>query len=495
MVKKQDTTKSTISEKDAIQKVSEYRIISETNIVSILWKNPELYLVYDELTIDTFKNNKCKVFYQIGYDIVVKERKTLEPITIAMYLEKHSKLAEKYDQYGGYDIMATCEYVDENNLESYIEEINKWNVLLKLYKEGFPIAEKLNEYVDMSCEDIYDEKEAILNHIFLNTSGKDKSYKIGYKIDELIDNMDEGLEVGLPYYNMPLFTQETSGILPGNMYLYAGLSGTGKSSFIRNAILPSVIETGETLVLMINEEDLQAIQKNLIVFVANNIYKKDVQKYKLKNGGYSQEFKKFLKEACAKWIKDHEHQIIVIPFSSYSCSKAIKVIRKYSAINRGAIFVLDTFKASSDATGDTWKSAMDDSIKLYDTIKSANLNVPLLVTAQLNKSSASRSRALNQADLALSKSIIDVCSMACFMRQVGQDEMPDGKNELKVFAKGGKNGLTKVPVTLDAGKHYIVGTFAKNRFGSTDLSIVFEHDLSRNTISEVGYCICVDNMI
>ena len=138
---------------------------------------------------------------------------------------------------------------------------------------------------------------------------------------------------------------------------------------------------------------------------------------------------------------------------------------------------------------------MEDSVRLYDTIKSANLNVSLLITAQLNKSSASRSRALNQSDLALSKSIIDVVSMACFMRQVGQDEFEGGKNELKVFKKGGKNGLTKIPVTLDSNKHYVVGTFAKNRFGSTDLSIVFEHDLSRNKLVEIGYCICVDNMI
>lgn len=484
-----------MTNKEAVTKISELRIISEMNIVSILWKNPDLYFVYDELILDSFTLNKAKVYFQIGYDIVVKEQKVLEPITIDMYLEKHKKLSEKYEEYGGYDIVETGKYVKEDNMEGYIEELNKWNVLISMIKSGFPVGERFSEYVDMSCEDIYDENEAMLNHIFSNVNQKDKSYKIGYEIEKLIDDMDEGLEVGLPYYNMPLFTQETSGILPGNMYLYAGLSGTGKSSFIRNALLPSVIENGETMVMMINEEDLIAVQKNLIVWVANNIFKKDLQKYKLKNGKYSDEFKKFLKEGCAKWIKDHEEQVIVIPFSSYTCSKAIKVIRKYSAIFDKPIFVLDTFKSSSDATGESWKSAMEDSIKLYDTTKSASLNVPLLITAQLNKSSASRSRALNQSDLALSKSIIDVASMACFMRQVGQDEMPNGKNELKVFTKGGKNGLTKITVTLNPDKHYIVGTFAKNRFGGTDLSIVFEHDLSKNTIHEVGYCICVDNMI
>lgn len=483
-----------LTNKEAVTKISELRIISEMNIVSILWKKPELYFVYDELKLESFTLNKAKVYFQIGYDIIVKEQKVLEPITIDMYLEKHNKLAEKYEEYGGYDIVETGKYVEEENMEGYIEELNKWNVLIKMIKEGFPIGEKFSDYIDMSCEDIYSENEAILNHIFSNINEKDKAYTIGYRIEELIDEMDEGLEVGLPYYNMPLFTQETSGLLLGNMYLIAGLSGTGKSSFVRNSILPSVIENDEKMVMMINEEDLPAVQKNLLIWVANNVFKKDVQKYKLKNGGYTPEFKKFLKEGCAKWIKEHDKQVIIIPFSNYTCSKAVKVIRKYKSLGVN-LFVLDTFKQSSDAKGEVWKTAMDDSIKLYDTIKSANLNVSLLITAQLNKSSASRSRALNQSDLALSKSIIDVVSMACFMRSVGQDEFSGGKNELKVFTKGGKNGLTKIPVELNPDKHYIVGTFAKNRFGSTDLSIVFEHDLSKNTIHEVGYCICIDNMI
>ena len=68
--------------------------------------------------------------------------------------------------------------------------------------------------------------------------------------------------------------------------------------------------------------------------------------------------------------------------------------------------------------------------------------------------------------------------------------MPSGSSPLKVFKKT-KNG-SKIPVTLEEDKHYVVGSFMKNRFGSCDLSIVFEHDLSKNIISECGYCICME---
>ena len=41
--------KNILTNKEAITRISELRIISEMNIISILWKNPELYFVYDEL--------------------------------------------------------------------------------------------------------------------------------------------------------------------------------------------------------------------------------------------------------------------------------------------------------------------------------------------------------------------------------------------------------------------------------------------------------------
>ena len=78
------------------------------------------------------------------------------------------------------------------------------------------------------------------------------------------------------------------------------------------------------------------------------------------------------------------------------------------------------------------------------------------------------------------------------MRSVGIDEMEGGKNEIKCFRM---KGNTKIPVKLDPNQNYVVMTLTKNRFGSTNLSVVFKNDLSRNVVEEIGYCICVDNMI
>ena len=99
-------TKSKISknELDAIKKVKEYKLICESNIVSILWKDSDLYFDYDNLQLEHFTHNEWKVYFQIGKDIITKEKKqSLDEITVNLYLEKHLKLKEKYEEYGGFE--------------------------------------------------------------------------------------------------------------------------------------------------------------------------------------------------------------------------------------------------------------------------------------------------------------------------------------------------------------------------------------------------------
>ena len=59
----------------ASKKVREYKKACEANVVSILWKQPELYYTNDKLKLDHFTENCWKVYWQIGYDIIIKEKK------------------------------------------------------------------------------------------------------------------------------------------------------------------------------------------------------------------------------------------------------------------------------------------------------------------------------------------------------------------------------------------------------------------------------------
>lgn len=485
--KKDDKKFTTDEEVSALLKIKGYKDKCEENIVGILWKNSELYYYHDSLILDSFTNNKFKIYWQIGYDVVVKERKTLDENTIDTYLNKHSKLKAKYDDYGGYAyISSLTEEVVEGDIEGYITENEKWTVVTKMVKEKFPVAHRLKDFVDMNIEEIYDENEALLNHIFMNVSGEDKIYRLSHNIDKLIDDLDEGFAVGLPFDCAEFLTNETGGQLIGNITLVGGLSGVGKTSISRIWLLPSIIKKEEKLVIMINEEGLAKWQREMLIWVANNIYKEDIQKYKLRDGKFTKEFKNFLKTKCAQWIKDNDENIILMPFKKYTTAKAIKTIRKYAHLGV-KYFVLDTFKADSKTINSEafWFNMQQSMVDIYDEVKPENKNVHILVTFQLAKSS-SKNRCYTQDNIGMAKNIIDVASTCIMLRNLYEDEYDGEKNEVKVFKIVGK---TKVYKKLDKEKHYMIIFITKNREGASgQYQIVAETDLSRNTFKEIGFC-------
>ena len=474
----------------AVKTVKEYKLACEANIVSIYYKKPDL--MYDfELKLEDFTENTWRVYWQIAYDIVIKEHKpVLDDVTIGLYLEKHSKLRQKYDDYGGYEtIEKATEYVKTENLGGYIAELNKWNTVLMMLKNKFPVYDRLSEFADMSLDDIYVEYEAILNHIFINADEDIQSYSIEEGIDDLIDELNEGLAVGLPYYEMPLLNKETGGQLTGNITLVGGLSNMGKTTLVRSMCIPASIKNGEKLVIIINEEGRKKWQREMLVWVANNIYKFDLQKFVVRDGKYSDEVMDMLRK-CANWIKEKasDNTITIIPFNKYRTEKAIKVIKKYTSLGV-RYFILDTYKADSGSRSDKmWLEMQQSMVDIYDAVKTdGGKDVHIVITFQLAKSSA-RQRFYSQDNIGQAKNIVDVASTCLMIRDVFEDEYTGEKNALKVYKLEGKNGKSKIPVNLDHDKHYQLIFIVKNREGTANnYQIVIEHDMSRNLLKEVGF--------
>lgn len=489
-----ETKKSKISAYDeellkAVKTVYSYKLACEANIVAICYKNSDTLFNY-ELKLEDFSENAWRVYWQIAYDIVIKEQKPiLDEITIGLYLEKHSKLREKYDEYGGYQkIEDAKQYVKSENIDGYIKDLNKWNTVLKLLKLKFPVFDRLSDYADMNVAEIYAEWDAILNHIFINADGDVDSYSLEDGIDQLIEDLDNGMAVGLPYHDMSLLNKETGGQLEGNITLVGGLSNVGKTTFARSITIPSIIENKEKLVIMLNEDSRQKWQREMLIWIANNIYKKELQKYVVRDGKYSEETKSLLKK-CADWIKENasNHTITIIPFKRYKTEKAIKIIKKYSSLGV-KYFLLDTFKADSGTkANENLSIAMAQAmVDINDIIKPASKNVHILITFQLAKSSA-RQRYYTQDNTGVAKNIVDVASTTIMIRDLFDDELPNGKNALKVYRLDGKNGKSKIPCTLNPDKHYQIVFIVKNREGSANqYQVVVEHDMSRNIMKEIG---------
>ena len=472
------------------KQVKEYKVACEANIVSIFYKKPELMYDY-QLKLEDFSENTWRVYWQIAYDIIVKEKKSvLDDITVGLYLEKHSKLKQKYDEYGGYDtIDKATEYIKTSNISGYVNELKKWETVIRMIASGFPVTDRIKEFVDMSLDEIYKEYDALLNHIFINAEEDVMSYSLSDGIYDLIERLNKGIAVGLPYDNMQILTKETGGQLPGNITLVGGLSNMGKTTLTRTMLIPSAVKYGERLVILVNEEGKAKWQRELIVWVANNIYKTDLQKFVVRDGKFSDEVKELLYK-CADWIaeKSENNMLTIIPFARYETQKAIRVIKKYASLGV-KYFILDTYKADAGSRSDRmWLDMQQNMVDIYDTVKAeGGKNVHITITFQLAKSSA-RQRFYSQDNIGMAKSIIDPASTCLMLRDVFEDEYTGEKNALKVYRLDGKNNKSKIPVKLDHDKHYQLIFIVKNREGAANsIQIVCEHDMSRNLLKEVGF--------
>ena len=473
---------------DTAKQILEFKMAAEANIVAILYKAPdELYNT--NLTLEDFSVNTWRVFFQIAHDLVLVEKKNvLDDMTVGLYLEKHHKLKAKYEEYGGYDtISSAMGYVQVENLDGYISELRKWKVLIQLCKRGFPVKDRLSDFADMTSEDIYNEFEAFLNDTFVNIDSDVKSYDICSGIYDLIEKLDSGSAIGLPYYDMPILSKETGGQYVGSITLLGGISNAGKSTVARSTTIPSIIKNNEKVVIMINEDSFAKWQREMLVWICNNILKFDIQKHTVRDGKFTNEVKAKLYEAAA-WLeeKTKNHMITVIPFLQYQTSKAIKEIKKYAAMGV-KYFILDTFKMDAGkVSNNSWMEMQQAMVSIKDTVKTEALNVHILITFQLEKGS-SVMRYYTQNNIGMAKNIVDVASTCIMVRDIFDDEYTEEKRALNVYKLEGTNGKTRIPQKLDKNKKYQVFFIVKNQEGAANsYQIVAEHDKSRNIIKEVG---------
>lgn len=474
--------------RETIEKVLSYKLASEANIVAILYKDyKEFYNI--NLALNDFSNNIWRVYFKIAYDIILVEKKnSLDDITVGLYLEKHPKLKTKFDEYGGYNtIVSAMSYVDVKNLEGYILELRKWNAVIELLKQGFFIQDRLSEFADMTAEEIYNEFTGLLNNTFVNVDSSVKSYDLADGIHELIERLDKGSIVGLPYYDMPILTKETGGQYMGSITLLGGISNAGKSTVARSTTIPSILQQNQKIIIMVNEDSREKWQREMLVWICNNVLKFDIQKHIIRDGRYSPEVKTKLHEA-GTWLeeKSRNHTLTIIPFSQYRTSLAIKEIRKYAAMGV-KYFLLDTFKMDAGkVSGNSWLEMQQAMVDIKDVVKTEALNVHILITFQLEKGS-SVMRYYTQNNIGMAKNIVDVASTCIMIRDVFDDEYPDGKKKIKVHRLDGNKKKTKIEQPLDKEKKYQIFFIVKNQEGAANsYQIVAEHDKSRNIIKEIG---------
>ena len=487
--------------KDIIYKIVEYKLGAEASIVSMIYRNPDL-LRENNLVLNEFSHNCWKVFFEIAYGMVIDEgMMVLSETAVGLYLGKHPKLSERYDEYGGYETIVNASYyTDEKNFDGFVRDLKKWNAVIKMVKRGFPCDEQtLSEMCDFSAEEIYDMYNIHLNDIFSNIENEIVSYNGFSNMVELIDELDAHKNTGIPFTGCKLLSDEIDGMTPGSLIGFGASSGVGKSTLSINYIFPSIVEQDLKALFIINEEDEKKFRKEALIWYCNNKQKednpkyrnaKDIQKKTLRDGGFDQFTKERLYDA-AKWFESQQEKrhITIIPLERYTAKTVVKLIRKYTKMDVNVI-VLDTLKESADSRDkESWKSMMNDCVDFYDSIK--HTKTCMIITYQLVKN---KNKYLTSADIGVSKGILDVFSVNIFFRRPLQTEYDGEKDALYCYKMIEKtNAKQEYTIKKEDREHYMIAFINKNRFGRSDIQILSKADFSVNKYEDDGYCVVLQD--
>ena len=480
-------------QKECASKILEIKTPIEANLVLSLYKEPDLLYNYDFKSED-FLVKSYKTLFEIVNRMVLQEKtKEINDISIGMFLEAYPSLKESYEEFGGWEtIQMGFNYNISANFESdYFKNI-KYNTLVKLLTAGFPVYENLEKpdkdgktWLDKDIQEIYEDIDREVQKIFIRANANFKVEDLTDNGKQILDDWDKGLLVGLPFKDFPLLTQLTGGMLPRDVILFGAPSNTGKSSLVRCMVLPSLMEQEEPSLTILNEEARDKWLREEILYIANNIFKRNINKNVVKNGHFSDENRIYLYESL-EWLEKMKEKKLMnfVSFPQYSTSQAIKTI-KQSSNNGIKNIIIDTFKVDNDRASSNikgWELLKENMVNLYNVARERS--VCIIATCQLNTDA----RYLSRNYISESKGIIESVSTAIFMRTLWSDEYPGEKNAIEVYNMDGQNKNQKTIVPLDKDKIYMLLFVDKSREGAArTIQVVAEVDWARNIIREIGF--------
>lgn len=466
----------------------------EANIISCLWEDPQLYLDFsNQLDANKFKSPIWKFYFAIGQKLALKSIKKIEEVDVDLFLESKEKLNDAYNDFGGFETVRDLQEVcNIENVEVYIEELVKWDVVYNIIDKFTIDSDQLNKVSNLDADGVYNYYTAILNNTFTSVKNGVVISKMNDGLDAIIADADAGVNLGMPF-NSPILCSEIGGWVNGQTYVVGGLSGSGKTSWVQDVILPAIWDLDEPCVIMLNEQDHVKWKQQFLTWIINNIVITNPSKYfnakRWREGHFTPEEFGWLGEATRLLTsKEVSGSIVLAELKSYSQKEAERIIKQYASIGVKK-FILDTFKLSNERNDNEafWLSMQEDARKFDDLVKPSNLNVALLMTLQLQKTSR-LNRYLCMDNIGMSKNVIDVASVALLMRRVFNDEYTGMSHEIKVRKPiPGTESFESVP--LEANKKYVIIFIEKNRNGeSQTYQIVAEQNLSTLVYKEIGIC-------
>jgi replicative DNA helicase len=478
--------------KDYPEKLIQNREKIEASFIFCLWKEPDLYDDYLKLKCGEdgdIKTEDGMFYFALGMQMYQNKYKNFDNVSIDSFLENKKVLKDGFNNRGGYrSVEEIRSLLNIDNIDAYYDEIAKNNYLIGLYDKGFNVLQNFDKFSKMTTEQVYDWYDYQINNLSLS-SGNEIQIETLEITDEELEQLDNGEAMGIPYNRVcKILSYLTMGLPLGDMYMFGGHSGIGKTSFVFENIILPVSEDGIKTGILSNEQRSKDFKLLLLIHIlTQELNYWEITRKKLKMGKFTAEQKSKIKQAQAIQKQKYSHIKFVKLFDN-NMNNVKKIIKKLSKVGY-QVFLFDTMKSEDTVDEAMWQQLLLHSRKLFQLASKENIS--LITTYQLALSTLNK-RYLDAGCLSNCKQLKEVFSEMVYARPLWSDEYTGQKYDVKAYnIRKDENGkYTKIHdmVDLDPNKKYVIAFLDKTRNDEDKQTVLYEFNGRFNKWTEIGYC-------
>lgn len=465
---------------------------AEATFVFCLWKQPDLYDDFQRINTNedkTLKTDDGIFYFSLGRQMFNQGFKSFDNVTIYTFLEGKPTVKKHFDELGGYaTVSELCSLVNPENVDAYYDKVAKMNTLMTLHDKGFSVLDDIDKFSKMTNQEVYDYFDYILNSVSIKNTHDIEIETL--EIDEkFLAECNDGSAQGISYgAHCPILNYLTLGTPLGDMYMFAGHSGVGKTSFVfENMILP-MTENGTKCAVISNEQRSKDFKQLLIVHIlTTELDYWGLTRKKLKMGKFTDEQWQMLRKAKAI-SKEKYSNIQFVKLFDNDMNKVKRIIKKLAKLGYQVV-MFDTMKSEDEIDDAMWQQLLIHSRKLFQI--TSRENISLICTYQLALHTLNK-RYLDASCLSNAKQIKEVFSEMVYARPLWDDEFPGEKFDVKPYQlkkdESGKYTSVRKLIPLDREKKYIITFLDKTRNDDDKIQVLYEFNGRFNRWKEIGYC-------
>jgi hypothetical protein len=490
-----------------------YNLQSETLFVGCLYKNPDLFLTYNELIKSKYDfYDETVLFYYNCFELMYTTfSEEFAENKINIFMSQDDERFKNYKKYGGYQtIKKGMELADTEDIKNYFNSIKKYSLVREFERKGFPVEKLLaNEKFDkMNAEDIVKTMRGAVDKIQTVIGGGKDSVLLGKDAEKRVRGWIKTPSMGIPF-PWEIWNDSFRGFRRGKFILDALLTNEGKSRKMIYLAVHLSLVMKETLLVMTNEmseEDIMACmvttvinhpvlknnftfkldkpEKEIVLGMYKGIDGKFIEK-KVNNEGLEletdEEFEKRLfKESeeyrnvieVARWIQENSKIYFKEMNGKYSDIDIEMELKKHVLTKRITFAMYDTLKGYQ---GDLWEVLKQTATRFEELAK--ELNIGIYGNNQLTDDA----QHVDIFDFGTSQTA-NAKQMAHVLDTYIMGKKLDPYDYDKYLIVDDFSGTRP----LDKTKVYYGQKFIKSRTGNKGLVSVMEVDLDRNIWIELG---------